>query len=139
MFQWGEHLQPWVIKLIKGSYGLKIAEDAQMVERNFRRWNIIDRLMLKTQDGTIGKPDEPNMLKNKESESDAVHVGDVTNHYHQPDPPPPKQEAASGGGWQNWILIALLLGILGVLSVQSIRGTQAKYSPPILEVERGQP
>ncbi len=140
VFQWGEQLQPWVISLIKGSYGIKMAEDAQMLQRHFRRWRITDRLMLKQQDGTLGQPGEPKMLEPQaNAESDAIHVGDVV-HNHYPDEKKKEESppAKSDRYFWPWIsVILLLLAIVVAMLARDLFKQSAPQNPYILEVEKG--
>ena len=61
--------------------GLKLADYGLQLEKDGRRQQIVERLIRKTQDGTLGRPtNEP-----WPDEEMAVSVGDTTNHhYHTP-------------------------------------------------------
>ena len=103
-------------KLLKGWWGKKLADESLQVEAGRRRNLIVERLIKKTQDGTLGKlandpwPEESDMR---------VASDDTTIHYHLPAEPAPPLPARSGIGTLAKVGLggALLAGGVGLGAV----------------------
>ena len=113
----------------------RLAWECQQVEKDQRRQAIVERLMRKTQDGTLGRP-EP---QPEEIEPMGVHIGDANvSHYHPaPTPtveaPKPVAElaAAAGSTWlKRGLLAAALLGSGGLGAAGTWLGTRARPAGP---------
>jgi len=60
--------------------GLKYADYGLQIEKDSRRQDLVERLIRKTQDGTLGQPTGEPLL----GDDMGVTVGDtISNHYHQ--------------------------------------------------------
>jgi len=114
---------------------MRLAWECQQVEKDQRRQAIVERLMRKTQDGTLGRP-EP---QPEEIEPMGVHIGDANvSHYHPaPTPtveaPKPVAElaAAAGSTWlKRGLLAAALLGSGGLGAAGTWLGTRARPAGP---------
>ena len=69
----------WKEKIVRGWMGTRLAHEALQVQKDARRQTIVERLIRKTQDGTLGQKDA-----HAEVEPMGVHVGDITNHHYPP-------------------------------------------------------
>ena len=94
--------------LIKKWGRLKLGDYALQVEKDGRRQQIVERLIRKTQDGTLGKPTTEADDNAAWPESDmAINLGDTTtNVYHQP------PQASDGNRGRAFGKAALLVGLL---------------------------
>ena len=72
----------WKEKLARDWYRVKLADQALQVDKDMRRQAIIERLIKKTQEGTLQTPTaEP--MDNQFDEPMAVRIGDESHiHYH---------------------------------------------------------
>jgi hypothetical protein len=124
--------------LIKKLAHIKLGERAYQLEKDHGRQRLVERLIRKTQDGTLGQAtgnEEPDIAKDDMS----VLVGDTKNitHHHYPppapsvpvQPEPAKDSVSTMGKWAlaGWLLAAVLGG--GTLAAFMMRGNSTTQSP----------
>jgi hypothetical protein len=95
----------WREKAKRGWIGLRTAGEAMGIAAVDRSHRIAERLVIKTQDGTLGKPtEEPTSGPIEEDGEMGIHVGDTVNHNYPPKASGLKKAAitaaqlAAGGG-----------------------------------------
>jgi hypothetical protein len=131
--------------LIKKAAYLKLGERAYQLEKDQGRQRLVERLVRKTQDGTLGKATddkEPDIAKDDMS----VQVGDtenVTHHHHYAPPEPAQQEPAkpeptkdSTSAMGKWALAGGLLAAGlggGALATAMMRGNDT--TPPAVSLD----
>ena len=109
---------PWT----KRQEGILIADQAAAIERINREGSLVQRLVKKTQDGTLGKASSEPMDTGLEEEM-AVTVGDTINHHHYPTPEPvavaaPAPTPAPTTNLTPWLaLLSLLMVALLTLAI----------------------
>ena len=76
----GETTRPenWKAKLAELWYQTKLADTGVQIEKDLRRQKSIERLVKKTQDGTLGQATSEPM----DEESETVNVGNEIHHHH---------------------------------------------------------
>jgi len=77
-------------QLAKRWWELKLADFGMQIEKDGRRQLIIERLIKKTQDGTLGKITEESMDAILKDDPMGVHIGDHQHVYLPPQIPEPK-------------------------------------------------
>lgn len=78
-------LTPWIYRLARGWWGLKEADKAMQVAKDQRRQLVLERLMKKQQDGTIGKPtNEPWPDWEDMNVANDTTTNNVHHHYPSP-------------------------------------------------------
>lgn len=86
----------WKEKLADLKYRTAIAHDALQIDKDMRRQAVVERLIKKTQDGTLMEKTSEPMDKQLEEEM-AVRIGDESHiHYHNESKP--SSDQASGIG-----------------------------------------
>lgn len=83
----------WKEKLAQLWYETKVADLALQLDKDDRRQRSVERLIRKTQDGTLGEVSS----QDDEDESMGVSVGNetITNNYHQPQTPSKSSSVAT--------------------------------------------
>jgi len=74
--------ETWSQQMIRRWVGLKMAHDSVQVAKDLRRQAIVERLIRKTQDGTLGTPTDDWPLGNTDAGGMGVQVGDTIIHQH---------------------------------------------------------
>lgn len=72
----------WADKLVEVAGQMRLANDASMMEKDLRQRQLVERLVKKTQDGTIGTPTSE--LVDGELGEMAVSVGNEVHNYPAP-------------------------------------------------------
>lgn len=82
----------WKERLAELWYQTKLANDALQIDKDSRRQRSVERLVKKTQDGTLGQATAEPM----DDDDDTVSVGNEIHHHHPapPTPLPPKPSVA---------------------------------------------
>jgi len=83
-------------KTMRRFYETELASRAILVARMGQNRRILDRLALKQQNGTLGKPD-PDVDKLLEDQDVQVRIGDEV-HYHSAEPTPTAPSASDSSG-----------------------------------------
>jgi len=98
--------------LLKKWTYLKLADQAMGMDRTNRQARLVERLVRKAQDGTIGTPEQGAGPSGVEGGEDMVRVGDE-NHYHYPPappaPPPTVATPPASGGLASFAAKAALV------------------------------
>lgn len=89
----------WADQVAKRWLNLKIAERANGLAGVRAAQRSTQRLVRKTQDGTLGKSDEGNAMPD---EDESINIGDPTYHYH-----------GRGGNQLATLALAAVLGAIG--------------------------
>ncbi len=87
------------------------------------------RLVRKTIDGSLGKPDEPGESMDDEDGTN-INIGDQTYHIQQPEQPEQPEQPVSRSGTPSWLfpVASAVLGPLG--GVGAVLGYQLLFSQP---------
>lgn len=128
----------WKEKIAKNWYLTKVADNALQIEKDGRRQAAIERLIKKTQDGSLGKPtDEP---MDEELGEMAVNVGNET-YVHNAAPPvapaPPESKLAGAAKVLAATgLAAAGLGTAAALPIAAYGLMKPDAAPVTVEVPR---
>lgn len=111
----------WKEEIAELIYLNKAADDAVQIEKDLRRQKSVERLVKKTQDGTLEQPTVEPM--DNDDYDDTVRVGhEYNNHYHQA---PAAQPQKPQGGMNGLARAALIAGALGATGGTAALGTAA--------------
>jgi len=87
----------WKENLADLKYKMALAHDAVQIDKDMRRQAVVERLIKKTQDGTLMQQTDEPMDKQIEEEM-AVRIGDESHiHYHNEQKEPQQVPQASSG------------------------------------------
>jgi hypothetical protein len=86
-----ETTETWKTKVKKNWFGIEMADRMVGMKAMDRSHRLAERLARKTQDGTLGKPDE-GPEAGEDMEDMGVQVGDNVVHHHYPPPEQPAVE-----------------------------------------------
>jgi hypothetical protein len=127
---------------------LKLGERGFQLAKDQSRQSLVERLVKKSQDGTIGQKDGDNPSGPMSDEDMAVSVGDqFETHHHYPPPQQPAKEKDDGSALSKWALAAGLLATGlggGALAMSMLKGdnppavsddTNTKYGLKLYEGE----
>ena len=113
----------WREGIAKKWLGLKIAERASGLAAVRAAGRSTHRLVRKTQDGTLGKPDEKPM-----DDDETITVGDPQYHYH-----------GQQQGQSNQLVtlaLAAVLGGMGATWLPKLMNPEPKPAPPVATEDR---
>ena len=82
----------WKEKLADQHWKLKLADFGVQIDKDMRRQAMVERLIKKTQDGTLDQETNEPMDKKLEDEM-GVRIGDEIHYHNETTPPPTKNEA----------------------------------------------
>jgi len=100
-------------KTMRRWFELKLGERAAMLLHQAKQRQLLNRLAMKTQDGTLGQQD-PHVDRALGSEEMGVHIGDI---YHAPPVSPTASQQPAMPWWIKAGIAAALLASGGTLGV----------------------